>query len=89
MSSTLPIEEFKKDYLLYKDFAPIASRISELAESAQKTVMALSSDTMVETLDIYRAVKQNADRVPGLKVVADDMAVFFAKPKRKEGAPKA
>jgi hypothetical protein len=89
MSAVFPIEEFKKDYLLFKDFAPIASRIGELAESAQKTLMALSSDTMIETLDIYRAVKQNADRVPGLKATADEMAVFFARPKRKEAAAKA
>jgi hypothetical protein len=39
---------------------------------------------MMETLDVYSAVKQNANKVPGLKVVADEMASFFAKPKRKE-----
>jgi hypothetical protein len=88
MSSVFPAEEFRKDYQLYKDLAPIARQVEELHESLQKTMMALSSDTMVETLEIYGAVKQNANKVPGLKVVADEMASFFPRSKRKEGGAK-
>jgi hypothetical protein len=69
MSSVFPIEEFKKDYQLYKDLAPIAA--------------------VLETLDVYSAVKQNADRVPGLKVVADEMSTFFTRPRKKAESAKA
>ena len=89
LPAVFPLEEFRKDYQLYKDLEPIALEIEELAESVQKTMMALSSDTMLETLDVYSAVKVNANKVPGLKVVADEMSVFFAKPKRKEAASRA
>jgi hypothetical protein len=86
MPAIFPLAEFKKDYELYKSLAPIAGLVEELAESLQKTMIALSSDTMVETLDIYGAVKQSAGRIPGLKVVADDMGSFFARPKRAKSA---
>ena len=48
--------------------------------------MAVGSDTLLASLDVYGAVKQNKDKVPGLAVVADKMAVFFKKSKAK---PKA
>lgn len=89
MSAVFPADEFRKDYQLYKDLAPIARQVEELNESLEKTMLALSSDTMVETLEIYGAVKQNANKVPGLKVVADEMAVYFSRPKRKEAKAKA
>jgi len=38
---------------------------------------------MVAALEVYAAVKQNKDKVPGLAVVADQMAEFFAKTKTK------
>jgi hypothetical protein len=84
MPSVFPSEEFRRDYQLYKDLAPLARKVEELNESLQKTMMALSSDTMMETLEIYSAVKQNSGRVPGLGVIEGDMATYFARPKRKE-----
>jgi hypothetical protein len=48
-------------------------------------MIALSSDTRVETMEIYRSVKQSRNKMPGLAAVADDRSVFFAKQRRKEG----
>jgi hypothetical protein len=69
LPAIFPLAEFKKDYQLYKDLAPIAA--------------------VLETLDVYSAVKQNADRVPGLKVVADEMSTFFTRPRKKAESAKA
>ena len=87
MPRVFSLEEFRKDYQLYKDLAPIASQIEQLSDSLQNTMIALASDTMMETLEIYQAVKANKNKVPGLDTVAEDMSVFFAKQRAK--APSA
>jgi hypothetical protein len=87
--SAFPMEEFKKDYALYKDLVPIASQIEQLSESLQKTLMALASDTLVESVEIYHTVKQHAEQIPGLDTVADDLAVYFARPRKASTAAKA
>ncbi len=87
MPRVFSLEEFRKDYQLYKDLAPIASQIEQLSDSLQNTMIALASDTMMETLEIYQAVKANKNKVPGLDTVAEDMSVFFAKQHAK--APSA
>ena len=38
---------------------------------------------MVASLEVYSAVKQNKDKVPGLAYTADEMAVFFKKSRQK------
>ena len=80
-------DEFLKDYSLLVALRPIFNQINELAESIQKTFTAVGSDAMVASLEIYSAVKQNKDKVPGLAVTADEMAVFFKKTKAKAAAP--
>lgn len=75
--------EYEKDYNLFQAIKPILNQLNELSDSLQKTFYAAGSDTMVASLDIYSAVKSNKDKVPGLNVVADEMAVFFKKTKTK------
>ena len=45
--------------------------------------MAVSSDAITGALEIYSAVKQNSDRVPGLQVAATEMAEFFKRTRKK------
>lgn len=87
MPRVFSLEEFRKDYQLYKDLAPIASQIEQLSGSLQNTMIALASDTLVATLEIYQAVKANKNKVPGLDTVAEDMSAFFVKQRAK--APSA
>jgi hypothetical protein len=75
--------EFASDYQLLNSLRPIFNQINELAESIQKTFTAVGSDAMVASLEIYSAVKQNKDKVPGLAATANEMAVFFKKSKAK------
>lgn len=75
--------EFLRDYELFNTLRPIFNQINELAEGIQKTYTALGSDTLVASLEVYASVKQNKDKVPGLSVMNDEMAVFFKKAKAK------
>ncbi len=83
LSGVFDKEEFLKDYALLSALRPIFNQINELAEGIQKTFMAVGSDTMIAALDVYSSVKQNKDKVPGLKVTADEMGEFFKKSKTK------
>ena len=81
-------DEFASDYQLLNALRPIFNQINELAESIQKTFTAVGSDAMVASLEIYSAVKQNKDKVPGLASTANEMAVFFKKSKAKSNDSK-
>lgn len=83
LPSVFNVEEFIRDYNLSNELAPIVDQINELAEGLQKTLVAVKSDALTAALDVYAAVKQNQDKVPGLKVVSDEMAVFFHRTRRK------
>jgi hypothetical protein len=76
-------DEYIRDYNLLSTLRPIFTQIDELAESIRKTFTAVGSDALVASLEIYSAVKQNKDKVPGLASTADEMAVFFKKSKAK------
>ncbi len=80
------LQEFKQDYHLLKDLNGISDQINQLSESITNTMFALRSDTMVEALEVYTAVKQNRDKVPGLNVVAEEMSQFFKKTRKKREA---
>lgn len=77
------LAEFRRDYALIKDLSQIESLLSQLTESVQNTLLAVNSDALTASLDVYAAVRQNRDKVPGLNVTADSMGVFFKRAKRK------
>jgi uncharacterized protein YfkK (UPF0435 family) len=83
MAGVFDHEEFKKDYELVKDLTIITNYVLELADALSNTLMAANSDAMANSLEVYAAVKQNCDRVPGLNVVSEEMAGFFKKSRKK------
>ena len=88
ISAIFDKEEFIKDYQLTKDLAPISTQLMELAAAVETTLFAANSDAMVGALEVYAAVLQNEDKVPGLDVIAAQMREFFKRPKRLKAAPK-
>ena len=72
-----------RDCNLFNAIRPLLNQLNELSESLQKTYYAVGSDAFVAALEVYSAVKQNKDKVPGLNVTADEMGVFFKKAKAK------
>jgi len=77
------LEEFKRDYQLFKTIYPIYNQIGELMEGVKKTYTAVGSDTLVGGLEVYAAMKQNKDKIPGLSVICDELAVFFKRTRIK------
>lgn len=80
-------EEFKKDSELYAAIAPLAMRVSVLHTGLQKTQIAVGSDTLKAALEVYAAVKQHKNKVPGLSAVYEEMRAFFRKNKIKTTPP--
>lgn len=72
-------EEFLRDYALFNSLRSIYNQINELAESIQKTYIAVGSDAMNASLEVYASVKQNKDKVPGLEFTSSQMAEYFKK----------
>jgi len=87
MPAVFDTEEFKRDYNLSKDLAIIASHMEQLSNTVNNTLLAANSDAMTGSLEVYAAVKQHRDKVPGLNVVAEEMAEFFKRAKKKEDQP--
>jgi len=77
------MEEFKKDYELSRDLSIIITEMEQLTKGIENTLMAVTSDSMAASLEVYAAVKQHHNKVPGLQVVAEEMAEFFKKSKKK------
>lgn len=84
MAQYFDLGEFNRDYRLVKDLALIHDHLAALTEGVHETLLAASSDAMVNALEVYAQVKQGTDSVPGLSVVAAEMAEFFKRPKRKK-----
>jgi hypothetical protein len=86
MSRVFSLDEFNRDYRLLKDLTVIGNQLKQLSDAVQNTIQAVGSDAMAEALEVYAAVKHNADRIPGLKVAANDMGEFFKKQKPKSAS---
>ena len=76
-------EEFISDHHLFTTLTPIYNQVQELAEGLQKAITAAGSDSLVAALEVYAAVKQHKDKVPGLSVMHDEMLPFFKKTRNK------
>lgn len=83
MPGVFDIAEFNKDFELPRALEPILHELQELCEAVQDTIFASNSDAMLEALQVYAAVQQNKDKVPGLDTIAAKMAEFFKKKKRQ------
>jgi hypothetical protein len=83
MPEVFDAAEFRSDYALVKALTPILNQLNELTQSLKETYIAANSDALAAGLDIYAAVKQNLDKVPGLDFMAEKMAKFFKRPRKK------
>lgn len=77
LSGVFDVEEFKKDYKLATDLTPYLNEMKELVESVENTTFAAYSDAMAGALEIYAAVRQHKDKVPGLNAISVQMSAFF------------
>ena len=89
LPAVMDLSEFQKDFALIQALTPIQVQVNELAEGLRNTLLAANSDAMAQSLEIYAAVKQHADKVPGLAVANSELSVFFQKHRAATSATKA
>jgi hypothetical protein len=83
LSTTIDIDELRKDIALAKQLAPIIVAIDAFSESLHRTYTAVCSDAMGTCFDVYSLCKLNRDKVPGMSAIVDEMASYFKKSPRK------
>ena len=76
--------EYAKDTALFKTLADLKFLIDSLQEKLDHTYMAVGSEAMVASLEVYAYVQTAADRTPGLKTVAEKLKDRF----KRQGAAK-
>lgn len=76
-------EEFKKDVALAKDLQPILAKVKRLEQGLQSTLIAVNSDAMAASLEVYAAIRQHKDKVSGLNRLSDEMGVFFRRSSKR------
>lgn len=82
--------EYGKDTTLFKNVSDIKQLIDSLKEKLDNTYVAIGSESMVASLEVYSYVQTAADRVPGLRSVADKLKERFkGQGPRKKGTPPA
>jgi hypothetical protein len=77
--------EYAKDTTLFDALGDLKSLVDSLQEKLDNTYMAVGSEAMVASLEVYAYVQTAADRTPGLKSVADKLKDRF----RAQGARKS
>jgi hypothetical protein len=70
--------EFDKDTALFKAMSNVKIIIEALAKKIEDTHMAVGSEAMVTSFEVYALIGAQKDRVPGLKAVWEKMRERFA-----------
>jgi hypothetical protein len=74
--------EYAKDTALFRVLGEIKTEVDSLKEKIDDTYVAVGSEAMTASLEIYAYVQTAADRTPGLKSVAEKLKDRF---KRRNG----
>jgi hypothetical protein len=69
--------EFGKDSVLFKQLAELKTLVDSLSEKINNTYIAVGSEAMTASLEVYSYVQTAKDRTPGLQTLADEMKKRF------------
>jgi tetrahydromethanopterin S-methyltransferase subunit G len=86
LPASFDVDEFKLDYELATTLSDIHTRLQQLNEKVDDTLVAVSSEAMSSSLTVYDYVKTAAKKTPGLKAIADQLGERFKATRTK--APK-
>lgn len=70
-------EEFNRDYELAMNLSELLTRLQQLTEKVDDTLLAVGSEAMNSSLAVYDYVKTGAKTTPGLKTVAEQLKERF------------
>jgi hypothetical protein len=81
--------EYGKDTALFKVLGDIKIQLDSLCEKLDNTYMAVGSEAMIASLEVYAYVQTATDRTPGLQTVADKLKERFRGQTGRRTKPKA
>lgn len=87
LPASLKIAEFARDTELAAALAEILTLLEQLTEEVDDTLMAVGSEAMRTSLDVYDYVKTAAKKTPGLKSVAEQLGERFKSMGNRYGKP--
>ncbi len=82
MPPSFDVAEYGKDSSLFKSLSEIKLLLDSLSEKVTNTYMAVGSEAMVASLEVYAYVQTAAPRTPGLQSVAEKLKERFKKTKK-------
>lgn len=77
LPSSLDVAEFSRDTQLATTLAEILSLLKQLTEEVDDTLMAVGSEAMGTSLNIYDYAKTAAKKTPGLKSIVEQLGERF------------
>ena len=83
LPGTFDKEEFLRDIELLHALKPVQEQIAQLSDALNDTMIALSSDVMAASLEVYGAMKLSRGAIPGMDVLLSDMGSFFKRTRRR------
>jgi hypothetical protein len=79
--------EYGKDTALFRALSEIKMQLDSLSEKVDHTHLAVGSEAMLASLEVYAYVQTAADRTPGLKSVAEKLQERFKTQKGRKKNP--
>ena len=83
LPNSFDVNEFVQDYQLAMALGEIFLDLRQLTEKVDDTLLAVGSETMTSSLEVYDYVKTAAKRTPGLKAAAEELKERFKAIKTK------
>ncbi len=83
MSGTFNTAGFKKDVTVKNGLEAVLKKINILKKGVEDTLTAVSSDSLISSLEVYDEAKSHEKKIPGLSVFIDKMKAFF--PRKRGG----
>jgi hypothetical protein len=71
------LPEFEKDFQLIQDLTEILTRLHQITEEVDDTLIAVGSEAMRSSLTVYDYVKTASKNQPGLKTLAEQLGERF------------
>ena len=83
LPNSLSMEEYAKDIHLVQDLHPIHHQVKGLEQSLNYTLIAANSDALVQSLDVYSAVKQHSTKSPRCAAAQKELSMYFQLGRRR------
>lgn len=86
LPASFDVAEFNRDTSLFANLSEIKLMLDSLQEKVDHTYIAVGSEAMRASLEVYAYVQTASDRTPGLKSVAEKLRDRFKKARANEPA---